>query len=375
MERKIPETVGQIDTPALLVDLDRMEANLRSMQARADAWGVKLRPHTKTHRTPELAKLQLRFGARGITVAKLGEAEVMAAQGLEDIFIANEIVGSLKLRRLKALHERIPRLAVGVDHPDHLRMLGEFFQDPLKPLEIMIDVETGDPRTGAAPGEPVLALAREICAFPGFSLRGIYTHDGQSYDAESLQEVREVFRESQKTMLQTVSLLKASGIEVEEISVGSTPSLLVGEVLPGITEIRPGTHIFMDADQAQLLGTYEHCAQTVLVTVISRPAPERVVVDGGTKAFTYYAQSQGVTAAKGRGRLKEHPEIFLNRMSDEHASFDIPEGSSLSFSIGDRMEIIPNHACPTTNLYEYIHGVRRGKVEVRWPVLCRGKSQ
>jgi len=370
-----PETVAQIDTPALLVDLDRMEENLRSMQVRADAWGVKLRPHTKTHRTPELAKLQVRFGARGITVAKLGEAEVMAAEGLEDIFIANEIVGPLKLRRLKALHSGISRLAVGVDHPEHVRMLGEFFEDPSDLLDVMIDVETGDPRTGVAPGEPALALAREVCAAPGLSLRGIYTHDGQSYDASNADEVCRIFEESQKAMLQTAELLDSSGIEIREISVGSTPSLLVGEVLPGITEIRPGTHIFMDADQAQVLGTYEHCAQTVLVTVISRPTPERVVVDGGTKAFTYYAQSHGIAAAEGRGRLKEHPEIFLNRMSDEHASFDIPEGSPLSFAIGDRMEIIPNHACPTTNLYEYIHGIRRGKVEVRWPVLCRGKSQ
>ncbi len=375
MQNGMPKTIEELDTPALLVDLDRMEANLRTMQAKADAWGVKLRPHTKTHRTPELAKLQIRMGAAGITVAKLGEAEVMAAEGIEDIFIANEIVGPLKLERLKSLHSRACRLAVGVDHPDHIRMLREYFEESSKPLEIMIDVETGDPRTGVAPGEPALALAREIIASPGLALRGIYTHDGQSYDAPDLQKVREIFEESQRAMLETASLFRSAGIEVQEISVGSTPSLLVGTVLPGITEIRPGTHIFMDADQAQVLGTYEHCAQSVLVTVISRPTPERVVVDGGTKAFTYYSQSEGITAAQGRGRLKEHPEIFLNRMSDEHASFDLSRESSLSFSIGDRMEIIPNHACPTTNLYEYIYGVRQGRVEARWPVLCRGKSQ
>ncbi len=375
MHTVIPRRIEEIDTPALLVDLDRMEENLETMQARADAWGVRLRPHIKTHRTPEIAKMQIFRGCHGITVAKLGEAEVMAAEGIRDIFIANEIVGSLKFKRLRKLHSKVLRLAVGVDHPDHVIMLGEYFLDPLEPLEVMIDVETGDPRTGVAPGEPTLALAREIAFSPGLLLRGIYTHDGQSYDAESIEEVRRIFEESQKAMLETASLLRSEGIQVQEISVGSTPSLLVGEVLEGITEIRPGTHIFMDADQAQILGTYDHCAQTVLATVISRPTPERVVIDAGTKALTYYVQSRGVTAARGRGRLKKHPEIFLNRMSDEHASFDIPEGSSLSFAIGDRLEIIPNHACPTTNLYDCIYGIRKGLVEARWPILCRGKSQ
>ncbi len=367
--------ISQIDTPALLVDMDIMEANLRRMQAKAHEAGVKLRPHTKTHRCPALAHVQVRMGAVGITVAKLGEAEVMASQGLEDIFIANEIVGEIKLRRLQALHAQGIRLAVGVDNPVHVDMLESFFGDSEHPLEVMIDMDTGDPRTGVAPGKPTLALAQRIDRAPGIVLRGLYTHDGQSYDVATLEEVKKVFEESQKSILATAELLRSHGLKVEEISVGSTPSLLVGSVLQGITEIRPGTHIFMDADQAQVAGTYEHCAQTVLVTVISRPTEERVVLDGGTKSFTYYTQSRGVTAASGRGRLKEHPEIYLNAMSDEHSSFDIPRDSGLVFNIGDRLEVIPNHACPTTNLYETIHGIRGGRIEALWPVLCQGKSQ
>ncbi|HOO65232.1 MAG TPA: alanine racemase, partial [Synergistaceae bacterium] len=224
MHTAIPRRIEEIDTPALLVDLDRMEENLETMQARADAWGVRLRPHTKTHRTPEIAKMQVFRGCHGITVAKLGEAEVMAAEGLRDIFIANEIVGPLKFKRLRKLHSRTLRLAVGVDHPDHVILLGEYFLDPLEPLEVMIDVDTGDPRTGVAPGKPTLALAREVALSPGLLLRGIYTHDGQSYDAESIEEVRRIFEESQKAMLETASLLRSEGIEVQEISVGSTPS-------------------------------------------------------------------------------------------------------------------------------------------------------
>lgn len=367
--------VFDLDTPVLLVDLDIMERNLRFMQEKADAAGVRLRPHTKTHRTPSIAKIQEAMGASGITVAKLGEAEVMAEEGLDDIFIANEIVGDVKLERLRSLARKVSRLAVGADNAVHVEMLSAAMSGESRPLDVMIDVETGDPRTGIAPGKPVLDLAKMITAAPGLRLRGIYTHDGQSYDAETADEVRAVNRASQQSMAETAKLLGSSGIPVEEVSVGSTPSLLLDGILPGVTEIRPGTYVFLDADQAQVTGTYEFCAQTVLATVISRPTPERVVLDAGTKSLTYYVQTDGITGARGHGRLKEHPEIYLNRKSDEHSSFDIPEGSGLQFSIGQKLEIIPNHACPTTNLYDVIHAVRKGRVEEVWPVSCRGKSR
>ena len=367
--------VSDLDTPCLLVNLDRMERNLRFMQEKAHLAGVKLRPHAKTHRTPAIARIQLEMGAGGITVAKLGEAEVMASEGIDDIFIANEIVGPIKLERLRRLARQVRRLAVGVDHTSHVQALSRIMAEEPRPLDVLIDVETGDPRTGVHPGKPVLELARGIEKAPGLRLRGIYTHDGQSYDASTLDEVREINRQSQTLMLETADLLRSSKIPIEEVSVGSTPSLLVDGILPGITEIRPGTYVFLDADQAQVLGTYAFCAQTVLATVISRPTPERVVLDAGTKALTYYVQDTGITRSAGHGRLKDHPEIFLNRMSDEHSSFDIPPGSALDFFIGQKLEIIPNHACPTTNLYDFIHGIRQDRVEITWPVLCRGKSQ
>lgn len=365
----------ELDTPTLIVDLDRMERNLKSMQEKACLAGVRLRPHTKTHRTPAIAKMQLAMGASGITVAKLGEAEIMASEGLDDILIANEIVGPIKLERLRTLARRVGRLAVGVDHPFHVQALSGVMAAEPRPLDIMIDVETGDPRTGIHPGKPTVELARLVDKAPGLRLRGIYTHDGQSYDAETLDEVRAINRQSQGLMLETADLMRSSGLAAEEISIGSTPSLLLDGIEPGITEIRPGTYVFLDADQAQLLGTYAFCAQTVLATVISRPTPERVVLDAGTKALTYYVQDKGVTRSTGHGRLKAHPDIFLDKMSDEHSSFDIPEGSGLEFPIGRKLEVIPNHACPTTNLYDVIHGVRSGSVETVWPVLCRGKSQ
>ncbi len=345
------------------------------MQEKANLARVKMRPHIKTHRTPAIAKLQVAMGAKGITVAKLGEAEVMAWEGLDDIFIANEIVGAVKLERLKALKRRIRSLAVGVDHPEQVIALsGAFSAEPV-PLDVMIDVETGSPRTGVLSGEQALELARCICRMPGLRIRGIFTHDGHSYGAASIEIARRISRESQNKMIEMASLLRSSGINIEEVSIGSTPSLLLGGIERGVTEIRPGNYAFLDTNMAQFLGTYSRCAQAVLATVISRPTPVRVVLDVGTKTLNEGVQKGGITRAEGHGRLKEQPDIFLDKIYEEHASFDIPEGSDLQFGIGQKLEIIPNHACQTTNFYEVINGIRNGRVETTWSVSCQGKSQ
>lgn len=362
----------ELDTPALIVDLDRMEANMDMGQEFADSIGARLRPHIKTHRTPAIALKQLEKGARGITVAKLGEAEVMAEAGIDDIFIANEIVGQIKLERLRRLAGKV-RLAVGVDDPVQVEMISRTFMNENKAMDVMIDVDTGDPRTGVKPGKGVLELARRVVTSPGVNLRGIYTHDGQTYEAGNLEEIREIFRVSQEQMLETAELLMSEGIECKEISVGSTPSLLVGKPLKGVTEVRPGTYIFLDADQANVIGSYERCALTVLGTVISRPVPERVVLDTGTKALTYYVQLEGITRTPGFGVLKEHTDLRLYSISDEHGCFIRPEG--LEFRIGEKVEIIPNHACPTCNLYDRMYCIRNGEVAGQWPILARGKSQ
>ena len=365
-----------LDTPALLIDLDVLDLNLRLMQEKADTAGVRMRPHTKTHRTPAIAKLQIAAGAKGITVAKLGEAEVMAAEGLDDIFIANEIVGSVKLERLRKLARSVRFLAVGVDHKDQVEALSGAMSGEAYLLDVMIDVDTGGARTGVIPGEAVLELARSVSGEPGLRFRGIFTHDGHSYDAGTLKGVRDISRDSQLQLLETARLIQSAGIPVREVSIGSTPSLLMGDIEPGVTEIRPGSYSFMDANMAQVVGTYDRCAQTVLATVISRPTPERVVLDTGTKNLNEGVHEKGtVTSSTGHGRLKEHPHIFLEKIYEEHSSFNIPKGSGLDFPIGMKLEIIANHACQTTNFFDVIHGIRNGHVETVWPVLCRGRSQ
>jgi D-serine deaminase-like pyridoxal phosphate-dependent protein len=255
--------IKDLDTPALLVDLDVMEKNLLWGQQKANSAGVKLRSHIKTHRTPALAKKQIELGAKGITVAKLGEAEVMAREDIDDIFIASEIVGEIKIERLRKLNRQI-HLATGIDNPIQAKALSEKFSREDKPIEVLIDVDTGDARTGIRSGQSVLDFANLIIQLPGLKLRGIFTHDGHSYGARDIFEVKQVFKKSQEEMLQTANILRLSGIQVEEISVGSTPSFLVADILPGITEIRPGTYIFLDAAQRQMCidGTYYHNKST-----------------------------------------------------------------------------------------------------------------
>jgi len=369
---KFKSKIKDLDTPALLVDMDVMEKNLFWGQQKANSAGVKLRPHIKTHRTPALAKKQIKLGAKGITTAKVGEAEVMAREGINDIFIANEIIGKIKIERLRKLNRQI-HLSIGIDNSVQAKALSEKFAREDKPIEVLIDVDTGDARTGIQPSYLIPELANLIIQLPGLKLRGIFTHDGHSYRARDISEIKQVFKKSQEEMLQIANTLRLSGIQLEEISVGSTPSFLVADILPGITEIRPGTYIFLDVAQGNLLGSYERCALTVLTTITNRPTPQRVVVDAGTKALSAYARGVGVCQTKGFGLLKEEPTIFLKSLSDEHGIFEA--ASEYEYPIGKKIQIIPNHACPTCNLYDYLYGERDGMVVNRWPILARGKSQ
>lgn len=364
--------IEDLDTPALLVDLDVMEKNLLWGQQKADNSGVKLRPHIKTHRTPALAKKQIMLGTKGITVAKLGEAEVMAKEDIDDIFIANEIVGKIKIERLCKLNRQI-HLATGIDSPVQAKALSKKFARENKLIEVLIDVDTGDARTGIQPGKPVLEFANLIIQLPGLKLRGIFTHDGHSYGARDIFEVKQFFKKSQEEMLRTANMLRLAGIQVEEISVGSTPSFLVADILPGITEVRPGTYIFLDAAQGNFLKSYKRCALTVLATITNRPIPQRVIIDAGTKALSAYVRGSGVCQTQGFGLLKEKPTIYLESLSDEHGIFST--ALTNEYPIGDKIQIIPNHACPTCNLYDYLYGVRDCMVVNKWPVTARGKSQ
>jgi len=367
------QSIWELDTPALVVNKDVMQKNIQEMQEKADRSGVNLRPHTKTHRTPAIARMQVEAGAKGITVAKVGEAEVMAEAGLTDIFIANEIYGLQKMERLKKVARKV-KVAVGVDNKEQVQLLSQVFAGEEKPIEVLIEVETGEERSGLVPGTELVELAKCIEATPNVKLRGIFSHEGHTYGAATPLECAELFRKSQEDTLYAAKLITDAGISLEVISIGATPSIMLGEILPGITEIRPGTYVLMDAAQGHAIGDYSKCAITVLATVVSKPTPERIVLDTGVKSLTAFTRNKGICYTPGFGLLKGTDDIRLNKLYDEHGLINNKELNK-KLQIGDKVEIIPNHVCPTCNLYDKIYIVDKGRVVDELPILCRGKSQ
>lgn len=363
----------ELDTPALIVDLDVMQQNIKQMQEKANKFGVNLRPHTKTHRTPAIAHMQVKAGAQGITVAKVGEAEVMAGAGLDDIFIANQIYGKQKLERLREIAKKV-RISVGVDNTEQVLALSETFSGEEKAIELLIEVETGEKRSGLLPGSELVSLAKFIANTPNVKLKGIFSHEGHTYGAATIKECKVLFKKSQEDTLLAAKLIREAGLELETISIGATPSLLHGEILAGITEIRPGTYILMDAAQGQALGNYDKCAITVLGTVVSKPTSERVVLDTGVKALTAFTREQGICNTPGYGLVKGFGNLRLSKLYDEHGLINDAEANK-KLNIGDKVEIIPNHVCPTCNLYDKIYLIKEKEVIDELPILCRGKSQ
>ena len=362
-----------IDTPALLIDREIMESNLRWMQSNADRWGVNLRPHTKTHKMPELAKRQLVTGACGITVAKTGEAEVMAASGITDIFIANEIVGEQKWRRLAALSKQI-RLIFGVDSPGAVHGIETVFTQEDAVATVRIEVETGENRSGVVDDAAFDAVLEAISQSPHVELEGVFSHEGHSYSAADPDTCRRLLEDAQRLTLHYADRARAAGFDIQSVSIGSTPSLIHCEsLLEGITEIRPGTYIFMDVGQGNCLGSYDRCAATVLTTIISKPTADRLIGDSGAKALTAQSRGAGLCQTEGKGLVKGSC-IPVTNVYDEHTIL-YSETLHRELFIGDKIEIIPNHICPVVNLFDRAYLVSRGEIVRELDIACRGKTQ
>ncbi len=362
--------IHELDTPALLVDLDKLQANIQDMAALAAQQGVNLRPHTKTHKCPEIARMQLAAGAAGITCAKLGEAEVMARAGIDDILIAYEIVGSQKIQRLIKLGRKI-RVMVAVDHFTTARQLNQAFADAGQTLNVLIEVNTGQNRCGVLPGEETLQLAQQISRLKNLNLCGIMTHAGHVYHQTEQEAVAEIGMQEGKLMVETADLLRKHGIAVEVISTGSTPTARYCGSVPGVTEIRPGTYVFYDLTQVNLFAcTLENCALSVLSTVISRPAKNRAVLDAGKKALTSETLRGGAMFKGGYGFILEK-KVTLSALSEEHGVVV----AEAPFEIGEKVRIIPNHVCPVVNQFDEMYGVRGEVVERIFKIEGRGKMR
>ncbi|WP_284639271.1 alanine racemase [Paenibacillus silviterrae] len=362
----VPE---HIETPAIVIDLDVLDANLRRTAELAAKAGVRLRPHTKTHKSVQLAKEQLAYGASGITVAKLGEAEVMAEAGIQDILIAFPIVGRSKLMRLGRLLQ-LCQISVSVDSYEaakELSQLGEYLKQR---IPLYLDVNSGLNRCGKEAGEETAELALQIAKLQGIRLATLMTHAGHAYAKSSTTDILDVARSEAEALLESQRVLRKKGIEVAELSVGSTPtSKFVGELAgSGITEMRPGAYIFGDGSQLYtgLIGEDE-CAMRIYATVVSTPRQGTAIIDAGSKTLT----NDTSIHRRGFGLIPETPEIYVERLSEEHGILSVPEGVSLR--IGDVVSIIPNHCCTVANLHDQLIGVRKGQVERLITVDARGK--
>lgn len=359
-------TLDSIETPAVLVDLDVVERNIGAMAERARRHGVRLRPHAKTHKILEIGRKQIAAGAAGLSVAKVGEAEVFAAAGFDDLFVAYPVVGADKGRRLLALSDRA-RLAAGVDSPDGARTLDSVFRASGRRLDVLLKIDVGFHRVGVPPDQAV-QLAQSISNLSGLRFRGVFTHAGHAYLADSPEGVSRIGQSEGSILVETAQRIRDAGLEVEEVSVGSTPTAPHAMAIPGVTSCRPGNYVFHDASQVSLgVCRLEDCALTVLATVVSVPAPDRAVVDAGSKTL-----SSDPLRPRGPGHgfvLGRRSRIA--RLSEEHGVIDVTPGDV--FRVGERVRILPNHACVVSNLHDRLLAVRGGGVETELVVAARGR--
>lgn len=365
-------TWKELDTPALLIDREIMSDNIQFVQEFANRHNVTLRPHTKTHKMPEIAKLQIKAGACGIAVAKVGEAEEMARNGLTDIFIANEIVGIQKWERIRKLAETVS-VSFGIDTPCQVTGIEEVFRQTGQTAQVLIEIEVGENRSGIVEEADFSKLLDTLKHCPHVHLKGLFSHDGNTYSAKDVTQCREISVDAQKRTLYFADLAKAEGFPCEVVSYGATPTIMNDiPILNGITELRLGTYVFMDAAQGHAIGTLNRCAATVLATVISRPTAERVILDVGAKGLTMQTRTEGICAVPGKGTLFEHPNIYIEKMFDEHAIINDSKFRR-QISIGDKVRIIPVHICPVCNLYDTAYLISGTQVIKELPVACRGK--
>jgi D-serine deaminase-like pyridoxal phosphate-dependent protein len=360
--------ISALDTPAVIVDLDIMDRNLARMADYCREHHLLLRPHTKTHKIPELAKRQIASGATGITVAKVGEAEVMLDAGITDMLIAYPIVGPKKTTRVAELAQQA-NITVSLDSEEVARGLSEAAARRGSKIGVLIEMDVGFERCGFSEEADVLALAGKIADLPGLEFRGLMFFPGHFGVAP---DERAAMRTQVNDFLKrTLELLADAGLPASIVSGGSTPTAYEGGLFYGVNEVRPGTYIFNDRNTVAVSAcTLEDCALSVLVTVVSTSVSGHAVVDGGSKTFSYDRFQGG--DGRGFGIVKEDPDAEIERFSEEHGHVNI-RGSERRYRVGDRLSVIPNHVCTTVNMHDEIYGVRGDRVEEIWRVEGRGK--
>lgn len=353
----VEERFADLDTPAVLVDLDIASRNIARFQQLADGLGLKVRPHIKTHKLAEITRMQLQAGAIGITCQKVTEAEAMldACPEIPDILITYNILGAAKLDHLRKLAQRV-RLTVVADSTEVVDGLSAAFAGAPRPLSVLVECNTGADRCGVATPEAAAELGRRIATAPGLHFAGLMTYPpvGGTLGVQAF-------------MTRAIDLLSAMEITVETVSSGGTPSMTEAGLAPVTTEYRPGTYVYNDRSLVERGRCgWEDCALTVLTTVVSVPAPNRAIVDAGSKTLT--SDLLGLT---GHGHVLGRPDIAIDQLSEEHGR--LVSTGPIGLKVGDRLRIVPNHACVVTNLFDELQAIQSDGSTRPLHVAARGK--
>ncbi len=370
--------LSDLPTPQVLVDRSRLFSNIDRVQQLANSAGVTLRPHAKTHKSPVIAKWQIEKGAVGICCAKVGEAEVFVEAGIADIRLPYP-VNPINAPRIIALMDHAT-ISIIVDHLAVARGWSDAMERAGRRLDVLVKVDVGFHRCGIDPHGDALGFVRAVVSLPGLRLRGLLSHAGHGYHAASEEELAGVARQEAATLTALRERAAAAGIALEDISVGATPTLRYSVREKGITELRPGNYVYFDRTQVALgAATIDDCALTVLATVVSRPAEDRIILDCGSKTLTS-DQARGITKAAGYGAVLagegETPRrvdkaLTIERLSEEHATVRVTGGTKLE--PGDRVRVLPNHSCTVSNLVDVVRLVEGDRVIDTLPVAARGR--
>jgi 3-hydroxy-D-aspartate aldolase len=364
---EIGMTVLDVDTPALLIDLDALECNLRTMARNAAGTMATLRPHSKSHKCPAIALQQIALGAIGVCCQKVSEAEAMVTGGVQNVLISNEIVGAQKLARLAQLARRA-RIGVCVDDRENITALSQAAQSADITLDVFVEINVGADRCGVLPGEPALELARHVTAAAGLRFSGLQAYNGSAQHLRTSEQRRAAIDGVIQKSALTRDLLRTHGIECRVISGAGTGTYSLEAASGVYNELQPGSYVFMDADYARNraddgtpVSEFEH-SLFVYTTVMSHATPDRAIVDAGMKALSIDSGMPGMWGLEG---------VEYVGASDEHGALKL-SAAAKPVRLGDKLRLIPGHCDPTVNLHEWYVGIRHDRVECLWPISARG---
>lgn len=362
---KVGDPISSLDTPSMIVDLDLMESNIRKLMSQLLPTGINIRPHLKTTKSALLARKLNDAGAKGGCVAKLSEAEVICSLGFTDLLITCEIIGEQKVKRLVELFRKYPSIRTVVDSEYGASQINEALEKSgiEGPILTLIDLDVGLHRTGVAPGEPALALARHVSGLKHLNLIGVQGYEGHLQHIHSFSERKSSCVESMATLTSTAEAFRKEGHNISVVTTGGTGTAEFCVTVPGVTEVQPGSFLFMDTDYRNAIGTHYSNSLSILSTVISKQGPKCITIDAGLKSLT---TDSGFAECKTLG-------YTYGVLGDEHGSLSWTEGKDLE--IGDRVEMIPSHIDPTINLHDFYYAHRNGNIEEIWAVDSRGKVQ